>query len=211
MNPVPVGLDDGYAYTKVATAGWAMIVIPSRAPLGKANVTWIDSAEQRIFEYETEAQIFAVGEVEGEPTEFDAYPFSGLNRAIVQHGLQQAGLQGIRCMRLRPTGRQLLPPDGSRREEILARKRASLKKPVQPLDGRLPAGIAFHEVIPEALAAWYDHVITESDEGVQLEPERLQARWPWSISAAGPPITLWWRIRRLSTTHRVHCVAGCWM
>ena len=176
MNPVPVGLDDGYAYTKVALPDGRLIVIPSRARLGKANVTWIDSAEQRIFEYETEAQIFAVGEVEGEPTEFDAYPFSGLNRAIVQHGLQQAGLQGhsLHAVSGLPVGSFYLK-DGSRREEILARKRASLKKPVQPLDGRLPAGIAFHEVIPEALAAWYDHVITESDEGVQLEPERLQA------------------------------------
>ena len=52
--------------------------------------------------------------------------------------------------------------DGGRREEVLGRKRDSLKRPVQPIDGRLPAGIAFHEVVPEALAAWYDQVITET-------------------------------------------------
>ncbi|MCB1753497.1 MAG: ParM/StbA family protein [Gammaproteobacteria bacterium] len=175
-NPVPVGLDDGYAYTKLVLPNGQMFAIPSRARLGKANVTWIDSAKQRIFEYETEAQIFAVGEVEGEPTEFDAYPFSGLNRAIVQHGLQQAGLEGhsVHAVSGLPVGSFYLK-DGSRREETLARKRASLKQLVQPLDGCLPAGIAFHEVIPEALAAWYDYVITESDEGVLLEPERLQA------------------------------------
>ena len=44
---------------------------------------------------------------------------------------------------------------------------------MQPIDGRLPAAIAFHEVIPEALAAWYDHIISEANGGVQLEAERL--------------------------------------
>ncbi len=175
MNPVPVGLDDGYAYTKLVLADGQMFAIPSRARLGRANVTWIDSAEQRIFEYETEAQIFAVGQLEGEPTEFDAYPFSGLNRAIVQHGLQKAGLGGhsVHAVSGLPVGSFYLK-DGSRREETLASKRASLKQAVQPIDGRLPAAIAFHEIIPEALAAWYDHVITESGEGVQLEPERIR-------------------------------------
>ena len=92
MNPMSVGLDDGYAFTKLALPDGRLVAIPSRARLGRANVTWLDNAEQRIFEYETEDQSFAVGEVDGEPTYFDAYPFSGLNRAIVQHGLQQAGL-----------------------------------------------------------------------------------------------------------------------
>ena len=94
MNPVSVGLDDGYAFTKLALPDGRLIAIPSRARLGRANVTWIDDAEQRIFEYETEEQCFAVGEVDAEPTYFDAYPFSGLNRAIVQHGLQKAGIGG---------------------------------------------------------------------------------------------------------------------
>ena len=95
MNPMSVGLDDGYAFTKLALPDGRLVAVPSRARLGRANVTWLDNAEQRIFEYETEDQSFAVGEVDGEPTYFDAYPFSGLNRAIVQHGLQQAGLGGL--------------------------------------------------------------------------------------------------------------------
>ncbi|MGB5564215.1 MAG: ParM/StbA family protein, partial [Sedimenticolaceae bacterium] len=138
--------------------------------------TWIDNAEQRIFEYETEDQSFAVGEVESEPTCFDAYPFSGLNRVIVQHGLQKAGLAGhsVHAVSGLPVGSFYLK-DGSRREETLTKKRDSLKRAVRPIDGRLPAAFAFHEVIPEALAAWYDHVITESGNGVQLESERLHA------------------------------------
>ena len=176
MNPMSVGLDDGYAFTKLALPDGRLVAIPSRARLGRANVTWIDNAEQRIFEYETEDQSFAVGEVDGEPTYFDAYPFSGLNRAIVQHGLQQAGLGGhsLHAVSGLPVSSFYLK-DGSRREATLAKKRDSLTRAVHPIDGRLPAAIAFHDVIPEALAAWYDHVITESDDGVQLASERLQA------------------------------------
>ncbi len=174
MNPVSVGLDDGYAFTKLALPDGRLVAVPSRARLGRANVTWIDNAEQRIFEYETEDQLFAVGEVDGEPTYFDAYPFSGLNRAIVQHGLQQAGLGGhsLHAVSGLPVSSFYLK-DGSRREAVLAKKRDSLRRAVHPIDARLPAAIAFHDVIPEALAAWYDHVITESEDGVQLASERL--------------------------------------
>ena len=155
MNPMSVGLDDGYAFTKLALPDGRLVAIPSRARLGRANVTWIDNAEQRIFEYETEDQSFAVGEVDGEPTYFDAYPFSGLNRAIVQHGLQQAGLAGhsVHAVSGLPVSSFYLK-DGSRREKTVAKKRNSLTRAVHPIDGRLPAAIAFHDIIPEALAAW---------------------------------------------------------
>ena len=176
MNPVNIGLDDGYAFTKVALPDGRLIAIPSRARIGRANVTWLDGSQQRVFEYETHETTFAVGDVDAEPTHFDGYPFSGLNRAIVQHALHEAGLAGqsVHAVTGLPVGSFYLK-DGSRRTEIVERKRKSLMQPVKPIDGRLPAAVAFHEVIPEALAAWYDHVITESDGGVQLEPERLTA------------------------------------
>ena len=88
LNPVPVGLDDGYACTKLALPDGRLLVIPSRARLGASAVTWIDQAEQRIFEYETEDAVYSVGAVDGEPTHFEGYPWSGQNRAIVQHALQ---------------------------------------------------------------------------------------------------------------------------
>lgn len=50
MDPVPVGLDDGYAFTKVALPDGRLVATPSRARLGRANVTWIDDARPRIFE-----------------------------------------------------------------------------------------------------------------------------------------------------------------
>ena len=173
-NPTSIGLDDGYAFTKVALPDGRLIAIPSRALIGRANVTWLNGSEQKVFEYETDDTVFAVGEVDGEPTHFDGYPFSGLNRAIVQHALHEAGLAGrsVHAVSGLPVSSFYLK-DGSQRLEVVERKQASLKQPVQAVDGRQSAAIAFHEVIPEALAAWYDHIISDTNEGVQLESERL--------------------------------------
>jgi plasmid segregation protein ParM len=173
-EPISVGLDDGYAYTKLALADGRLVAIPSRARVGRANVTWLNEAQHKIAEYETEGTLYAAGEVDGEPTYFDGYPFSGLNRVIVQHGMQQAKLGGysVHAVSGLPVSAFYLK-DGSQRAETVAKKRASLKQPVDPIDGRLAASIAFHDVIPEALAAWYDHVITDDGGEVTLAEERL--------------------------------------
>jgi len=170
----PVGLDDGYAYTKVALPDGRLIVIPSRARVGRSGVTWIHQGQQRIFEYETEGTLYSVGAVDGEPTHFEGYPFSGMNRAIVQHALQQAGLGGrsLHAVSGLPVSAFYLQ-DGNQRHKSVTRKRDSLKQPVQPTDGKLAAGIAFHEVIPEALAAWYDYVIVEQEGRATIDESRL--------------------------------------
>ena len=174
MNPIGIGLDDGYAFTKVALPDGRLIAIPSRARIGRANVTWLNASDPRAFEYETDDTIFAVGDVDGEPTHFEGYPFSGLNRAIVQHALHEAGLAGqsVHAVSGLPVGSFYLK-DGSQRMDIVERKRSSLKRTVEPIDGRLPAAVAFHDVIPEALAAWYDHIINTAGSAAQLEAERL--------------------------------------
>ena len=74
MQVVQVGLDDGYAYTKVALPDGRLVSVPSRARMGAAGVTWIRDVEQRIFEYETAGTVYSVGAVDGEPTQFDEYP-----------------------------------------------------------------------------------------------------------------------------------------
>lgn len=92
--PIAVGIDDGYAYTKIALPDGRVQAIPSRARVGRCGVTWIDHARQRIIEYETDETLYSVGEVEGAPTRFEGYPIFGLNRVIVQHALQQTRLSG---------------------------------------------------------------------------------------------------------------------
>lgn len=174
MTPISIGLDDGYACTKVALPDGRLSVVPSRAQIGRAGMTWINDATQRVLEYETSDTIYAVGDVDGAATHFDGYPWSGLNRVVVQHALQEAGLAGrsIHAVSGLPVSSFYLNT-GAVRSDALAKKRESLKAPARPLSGAPPAAIAFHEVIPEALAAWYDDVIVESADGVTLDADRL--------------------------------------
>jgi len=174
INPVPVGLDDGYAFTKIALPDGRLLAIPSRARVGQSGVTWIHEAEQRIDEYETEDTVYSVGAVDGAPTHFEGYPWSGLNRAVVQHARQQAGLAGqsVHTVSGLPVS-TFYRKSGEHRQETIARKRDSLKQAVRPLSDALPVGIAFHEVIPEALAAWYDYVIVDLEDGVTLDADRV--------------------------------------
>lgn len=174
MTPVQVGLDDGYAFTKVALPDGRLIAIPSRARVGKSGVTWIHDGRQRIFEYETEEAVYAVGAVDGAPTHFEGYPISGLNRVIIQHALQEAGLAGrsIHAVSGLPVS-AFYKKNGEQRRDTIEKKRHSLKQAVQPKSERLPAAIAFHEVIPEALAAWYDYVIVTKEKDAILDKERL--------------------------------------
>jgi len=182
-----VGLDDGYAYTKVALPDGRLLAVPSRARLGSAGVTWIRDEEQKIFEYETGGCVYSVGAVDGEPTQFDEYPGSALNRVIAQHALQQAGMSGrsIHVVSGLPVS-AFYRNDGQQRRQVIQAKRNGLQVSVEPVvprkashkaaqQGSLKASIAFHEVIPEALAAWYDYVIVMTDDGVTLDADRVSA------------------------------------
>ena len=174
INPIPVGIDDGYAYTKVALPDGRLIAIPSRGRTGQAGVTWIHQGQQRIFEYRTEETLYSVGTVDGAPTHFEGYPWSGLNRAITQHALQEAGLAGrtLHAVSGLPVS-AFYRKSGERRQETITKKQESLKQCVHPMSDVLPAGIAFHEVIPEALAAWYDYVIVERNGKALLDEKQL--------------------------------------
>ncbi len=154
INPIPVGIDDGYAYTKIALSGDRFYAIPSCARLGASGITWIQQAQQRVFEYAADGAIYSVGEVDGAPTQFEGYPESGLNRAIVQHALQQAGISGqsVHAVSGLPVS-AFYQRSGELRTDTISRKRKSLQQAVHPLADKLPTGISFHEVIPEALAA----------------------------------------------------------
>ena len=174
MTPIQVGLDDGYACTKVALPDGRLIGIPSRARVGRSGVTWIDATRPRIFEYETQGSMYSVGAIDGAPTHFEGYPTSGMNRVIVQHALQEAGLAGrsVHLVSGLPVS-AFYKNNGEKRCDMIQKKCASLKQAVTPVIKRLPAAIAFVEVIPEALAAWYDYVIVAKGDDITLDEQRL--------------------------------------
>lgn len=171
---VCVGIDDGYAYTKLALPDGRLLATPSRAQIGRSKVSWIREAEQLIFEYETDGTIFSVGDLEAAPTRFDGYACSAMNRAIVQHALQCADLEGLDVQAVSglPVNAFYRNAGGYRTSAIEA-KRGNLLIPVQPKSAALAVEITEHDVIPEALAAWYDHVIIEKSGEAHLDQGRL--------------------------------------
>jgi plasmid segregation protein ParM len=172
---VPVGIDDGFAYTKLALQDGRLLATPSRAQIGRSKVSWIDQAERRIFEYETDGTIYSVGEVDAAATRFEGYACSGMNRAIVQHALQQAKLGGSNIDAVSGLPVSAFYGGGTRRIGAISDKQDNLLFPVQPRWESPAAEIVFHEVIPEALAAWYDYVIVEENGIARLDQRRVSA------------------------------------
>ena len=174
VSAIQVGIDDGYAYTKLALPDGRLLATPSRAQIGRSKVSWINQAERRIFEYQTDGSTYSVGDVDAASTRFEGYACSGLNRAIVQHAMQQAGLEGcdIEAVSGLPVS-AFYRSSGDRRGGAIAEKRHNLLQAVQPRGEALPADIVFHQVIPEALAAWYDYVIVEKNGEARLDQTRV--------------------------------------
>lgn len=172
---VPIGIDDGFAWTKLALPDGRLLATPSRARIGRSKVTWIHQNRQSIAEYQTEGTVYSVGEVDGAATRFDGYACSGLNRAIVQHALQQAELGGasLDAVSGLPVS-SFYRSSGAVRREAIQDKRENLLVPVRPLSGIAAAEIVYHEVIPEALAAWYDDVIAEQAGDARIDEDRVR-------------------------------------
>jgi plasmid segregation protein ParM len=182
LTTLQIGLDDGYAFTKLALPNNRFLAIPSRARIGQAGVTWIDTDKQKISEYTTEGSIYSVGSVDGDSTRFTGYPVSGLHRCIVQHALQEAefGGRSVHVVSGLPVSAFYFS-DGQQRSGAIAQKRDTLKISVEPMSSggmfdqrRPPARVAFHEVIPEALAAWYDQVIDVKAGEAALNTQRVE-------------------------------------
>ena len=45
VTAIQVGIDDGYAYTKLALPDGRLLATPSRAQIGRSKVSWINQAE----------------------------------------------------------------------------------------------------------------------------------------------------------------------
>ncbi len=173
-SAIQVGIDDGYAYTKLALPDGRLLATPSRAQIGPSKVSWLNHVERRIFEYVTDGTTYSVGDVDASSTRFEGYACSGMNRAIVQHALQQAGLEGrdVEAVSGLPV-RAFYRDSGARRNSAINDKRQNLMQPVRPSGEALPVDIVFHQVIPEALAAWYDYVIVEKNGDAGLDQTRV--------------------------------------
>lgn len=167
-DPVLVGVDDGYAMTKIAMPGLTL-QIPSRARAGVHGVTSVGrdtgAAADMDCGYETDGGLYTVAEyLDGEGTRFDEYPFSSLNRAVIHHALRLAGLSGkqVKIATGLPVKHYFSGLQAN--SAVIKRKTASLDIPVKPIvAGGQCADIVANYVFAEGVAAWIDHAI--DDEG----------------------------------------------
>jgi plasmid segregation protein ParM len=173
-KPVIVGVDDGYASTKIVIFGGQEMpvvefAIPSRARSGEQGIASIDDrgdGKTVSARYETENVKFSVGDfADSESSRFDEYPYSKMNRVIVHHALRVAGLAG-RPVRI-ATG---LPfssyyKNQARNAELIAKKDASIRLAVAATDATPTAQIVDHRVYAEGVGAWIDAVIDNDGKG----------------------------------------------
>jgi plasmid segregation protein ParM len=183
MKAKAIGLDDGYFGTKVFN-GRDKWVIKSRARRGKSTTaSFYDTNAGTPSEYEADGIIYSVGDVlESSIITFDDYPISPINRVIIQHGLQVAGLAGEKlkvCSGL--PMRQFYLANGKKNTSLINDKIGNCLKSVKPLKSST-AIIEHADVLPEGFALMFDLMFTEDYNSVAEgeEPKVIVDESVWS-------------------------------
>lgn len=181
-----IGVDDGFAYTKIAVIFVPLLhpsiprwvgaySTPSRAATGGHLTTRIGGAlngsntnnvSPEYIADGVEYTVLDTSSIESDSTQFEGYPFSGLNRVIVQHALRLGGLHLVDSRRIKimsglPLSRYYI--NGDRNVSVINQKVASLSKPVAAIDGtntvRIGLNSSDNKVMPEGLGAWFDFAL----------------------------------------------------
>ena len=169
-RPVPIAVDDGYASVKVVLAGAdgrpRQFFFPSRLRSGAIGINHLISQDYApIYRTDTGETYTVVQEGPVEMTRFVRYHCSPINRVLVHHALQQAGLWDAKVALATslPVG-DFYQPDGDPRQELIDEKTASLAKPVtlRGAPGGQRPEIVESKVFPEGMAALMDQLIDDS-------------------------------------------------
>jgi plasmid segregation protein ParM len=166
-----IGIDDGHSETKIILPNGRKFRIPSQATSGKVNVISInDSKEIDVIGYKTPEGSYIAGNIQHpDPTNFNDYPISVLNRVIVTHALCQAGLQNSGNLKV-CTGLPL------KRFYINGKpnKRLILNKMENLMLGDITPEIDFdfkivdHRVFSEGVSAWVDYIVKKDEKGTLI-------------------------------------------
>ena len=183
-----VGIDDGYAETKVVFApDTAPFVMPTCAQAGgmttvrggDMGIGAFADGDSRAGTYEVGDRRYAVGEGLPSPSRAtsDEYPWSPMNRAIVGHALiaakvpMDAPVKVVSGLPVRRYYRSMSGIAMERNKALIKRKRDNLTgNPVMRLsaDGKRHAThqIAEHIVLPEAYGAWVNYAMEMGEDGL---------------------------------------------
>lgn len=166
-----LGVDDGYAETKIVMQDGQSFKIPSIAKAGLMNQISLSGSETTVFPYQTNDGNYITGEIlEADPTAFDEFPISALNRVIVSHAIRSAGIPAgsevIICTGL-PV-KKFYVAGNLNKDFIKKKKQNLLKNDVVPLNGGILPKIIKHDVVSEGIAAWMD-IVMQRDEAGKLK------------------------------------------
>lgn len=163
-----IGCDDGYDETKIVSEDGSCVKIASQAKAGEQTNVMLKGGESRLFAYDTDDGRYTVGNIrDSDPTSFDGYPLSAMNRVVVAHAMRCAGVSpedeiiiatGLPLKKFYQAGRP-------NKELINAKKKNLLLNDVKSLDGYQSPRIIKHEVLSEGIAAWMDYVLVEDADG----------------------------------------------
>lgn len=163
-----IGIDDGYAETKIVLSTGECFRIPSQAKAGEMNQISINGSDTTVFPYATSEGNYIIGDIrEADSTAFDDYPLSALNRVIVSHALYMAKIDPAAklfiCTGL-PVKKFYL---AGKINKVFIKKKMDnlLKNDVKSLGGYRVPEIIKHEVVSEGIAAWMDVVMQRNESG----------------------------------------------
>lgn len=175
-----LGIDDGYAETKIVMDDGRTFRIPSIAKAGEMNQVSINGSETTVFPYQTSDGNYISGSIqESDPTAFDEYPYSPLNRVIVSHAMRQCNIPSNAeiyvCSGL-PVKKYYI--GGKMNSKLIKAKMKNwLKNDVVPLGGGLLPTFVKHDVISEGIAAYFDLVMVRNSEGrLQVDQDIRSSR-----------------------------------
>ncbi len=164
-----VGMDDGYNTTIAYTERGEMIIRPSRIRIGGSSGIRLDaggnSHSPNVFR--TEGVTYSVNATTSDDTVHDDYPFSGENRSMIQHVLNEIKYRDPEQPVSICTGlpmRRYYRVNGQLNSESINKKVESLSKPVSIMHGENEEPgieVASNLVMPESLAAIFDLALDE--------------------------------------------------
>lgn len=192
QQAIPVGVDDGYAQTKVCSPDPASLrsdvpgtplVIPSRGRTGPAGMGGAEGdVPPSVYRCGHEVVTVDAGLIDPEETRGEQYKTSALNRAVVFHALHRAGLdeplargRGLCLVTGLPYSRYFAAL-GTRDKTQIEAKTRHYQQAVTRLNGAPVARIIWHTVSPEAVAALAAH---------NVETRNAGGRWSAVIDIGG--------------------------
>lgn len=186
--PAPIGVDDGHYAIKACAGAEAFFTLPARSYPGKLQISEISGSSNDDLVYETADGEFVTITAEhalapAVDTRQNGYPTSSPNRALVAHALRKMGICDPASI---VTG---LPVNkfyegGNRNDELIEAKRQSLLRPVKDASGNVVVQIVRHQVISEAVAAYYDALL-DFNGGYNLDFKEIADEEPIAVVDAG--------------------------